>query len=215
MSPDVRFAIVHSLPRALSPLLFLPLTPPLRPGLPHNQVPRTLASPHAESDDIAPRWILPNYFWTTEQHIGARKLQLVMIDTVLLDEEISRAALLDKIDAGLVHPSTLREWDGRAGVRQKTGEEQLEWLEGVLSDSKADWLVVCGHYPVYSGGEHGSTPSLQAKVRPSTAHSAVDRTAQVLSRISCSCLRSNLPQTLTLSFPRRRPLTGHASGPWP
>ena len=37
---------------------------------------------------------------------------------------------------------------------------QLGWLEATLNASTAAWLVVAGHYPVYSGGEHGDTPEL-------------------------------------------------------
>lgn len=48
----------------------------------------------------------------------------------------------------------------------QAAEEQLAWLEETLSNSKADWVIVCGHYPVFSGGEHGNTATLQAKVRP-------------------------------------------------
>lgn len=119
---------------------------------------------HADDGGGKSAWILPNYFWTTEQAVGVRKLQLVFIDTVLMDEGITRAALLDKIREGVVEGEALAEWEAGRGTRSQAGEEQLAWLEGVLSSSRADWLIVCGHYPVFSGGEHGSTPSLMAKV---------------------------------------------------
>jgi len=121
------------------------------------------------------RWVLPNYFWSTEQHVeGGRVLQLVMIDTVLLDEEISRAGLLEKIESGHVPQESLAMWDARSAQRMRAGQEQLLWLEGVLYSSKADWLVVCGHYPIFSGGEHGSTPSLVSRVKPLLERYGVD-----------------------------------------
>lgn len=39
-------------------------------------------------------------------------------------------------------------------------QEQLRWLEGELSISRAAWKIVVGHHPVYSGGKHGSTKRL-------------------------------------------------------
>jgi len=101
-------------------------------------------------------------------------LQLVMIDTVLLDEALSRAGLMEKIESGHVDGEALAMWDSRAAERIRAGGEQLEWLEGVLFTSKADWLIVCGHYPVFSGGEHGSTPSLVSRVRPLLEKYGVD-----------------------------------------
>lgn len=45
-------------------------------------------------------------------------------------------------------------------------QEQLEWLKTMLSASHADWKIVVGHHPVYSGGLHGSTSQLIAGVKP-------------------------------------------------
>jgi hypothetical protein len=38
--------------------------------------------------------------------------------------------------------------------------EQVEWLERELAASRADWKIVVGHHPVYSGGRHGNTDGL-------------------------------------------------------
>jgi tartrate-resistant acid phosphatase type 5 len=40
-------------------------------------------------------------------------------------------------------------------------EPQYEWLEQQLRASTARWKIICGHYPVYSNGENGSTVELQ------------------------------------------------------
>jgi hypothetical protein len=34
----------------------------------------------------------------------------------------------------------------------------------IQAASTADWLIVAGHYPVYSGGEHGTTIALANEV---------------------------------------------------
>lgn len=52
-------------------------------------------------------------------------------------------------------------------IRYKSkGKDQLKWLKSTLKESKADWLVVVGHFPVYSGGEHGNTKELLDDVLP-------------------------------------------------
>jgi tartrate-resistant acid phosphatase type 5 len=46
------------------------------------------------------------------------------------------------------------------------GQHQLDWLDRALSSSKAHWRIVVGHHPVFSGGRHGSTPSLVTELKP-------------------------------------------------
>jgi len=49
----------------------------------------------------------------------------------------------------------------------KQANAQWRWLEDGLARSKADWRVVVGHHPVYSGGsEHGDTPELVHRLKP-------------------------------------------------
>merc|ERR1719440_1830221 len=45
-------------------------------------------------------------------------------------------------------------------------DKQLQWLEQTLNGSSADYLIVAGHYPVYSVCEHGPTAKLQSDVKP-------------------------------------------------
>jgi len=51
-----------------------------------------------------------------------------------------------------------------AQQREMMAELQMRWLQATLNASTADWIIVAGHYPVYSGGEHGNTPELQARL---------------------------------------------------
>ncbi|CAB4045038.1 tartrate-resistant acid phosphatase type 5-like, partial [Paramuricea clavata] len=44
-------------------------------------------------------------------------------------------------------------------------ETQMEWIKNTLNDSKADYLIVFGHHPMFSAGWHGSSQSLQDKLQ--------------------------------------------------
>lgn len=44
--------------------------------------------------------------------------------------------------------------------------EQLNWIENVLSTSEADYLMVAGHYPIYSIAEHGTDERLVKHLKP-------------------------------------------------
>ncbi len=44
--------------------------------------------------------------------------------------------------------------------------KQLAWLKDSLAASKAQWKLVIGHHPIYSGGTHGETKELVEKLLP-------------------------------------------------
>jgi acid phosphatase len=43
---------------------------------------------------------------------------------------------------------------------------QLSWFAGALAASKADWKIVVGHHPIWSGSKHGGMPELQTQFDP-------------------------------------------------
>merc|ERR1719240_1138067 len=43
---------------------------------------------------------------------------------------------------------------------------ELAWIRATLAASAADFLVVAGHYPVYSICEHGPTSCLRERLEP-------------------------------------------------
>ena len=61
--------------------------------------------------------------------------------------------------------------DGAKKVKvagQRTAS-QLRWLDAALAQSTAEWKVVVGHHPIYSGGEYGhpgGSPELVARLDP-------------------------------------------------
>lgn len=55
-----------------------------------------------------------------------------MIDTIVL--------------AGLTHP-TLRDYPPAGPASAARAEDEWQWIEDTLASSKADWIIVAGHYP--------------------------------------------------------------------
>uniref|UniRef100_A0A8C5LIQ0 Tartrate-resistant acid phosphatase type 5 n=1 Tax=Leptobrachium leishanense TaxID=445787 RepID=A0A8C5LIQ0_9ANUR len=51
-------------------------------------------------------------------------------------------------------------------LNEKVANMQLEWLEGKLLSSKEQYVLVSGHYPVWSVAEHGPTHCLLKHVEP-------------------------------------------------
>ena len=44
--------------------------------------------------------------------------------------------------------------------------QQMKWFKAALAASKAQWKIVFGHHPVYSGGDHGDTPEIIQNILP-------------------------------------------------
>ena len=89
------------------------------------------------------RWVMPAYWYDQQWHLEGSNttLHMVFIDTVILSG-----------DDNVTYP-----------VQRK---EQYAWINATLHASTADWLIVVGHYPVYSSGEHGNTADLDEHLLP-------------------------------------------------
>lgn len=123
------------------------------------------------------RWILPdtNYSRVFTLRDGRTRVQLVVIDTVSLSVDTAVSEAHNKVDSeeALPHHVAARMVHRSSSLRDQR-REQLRWLRHTLRSSTADWLFVVGHYPVFSGGEHGSTPELIADVLPLLVDHGVD-----------------------------------------
>jgi acid phosphatase len=54
----------------------------------------------------------------------------------------------------------------RANVRAQDVPAQMAWLKKALAASKAEWKIVVGHHPIYSGNARGGTPELVDLILP-------------------------------------------------
>lgn len=89
-------------------------------------------------EDETGKWQLPDYYYSFEYPADSDSplLHYIQLDTEMIDDDDS----------------------GKA--------DQLEWFENELANSTADWLIVGGHHPAYSYGEHGDVDSIIEDVLP-------------------------------------------------
>jgi len=60
----------------------------------------------------------------------------------------------------------VKEETMRANVRAQDVPAQIAWLKNALGASKAQWKIVIGHHPIYSGNARGGTPELVDLILP-------------------------------------------------
>lgn len=108
-------------------------------------------------------WKFPdfNYDWVetfTNDKGETKSIQFVMIDTILLT---GNTAETDPEDVNYFQQPTMDGWTTLAKQN-----EIVTYLEQILSQSTADFILVSGHYPVYSPCKHGNTDSMHKTVKP-------------------------------------------------
>eukprot|EP00656_Telonema_subtile_P035047 TRINITY_DN3905_c0_g1_i1.p1 TRINITY_DN3905_c0_g1~~TRINITY_DN3905_c0_g1_i1.p1 ORF type:complete len:358 (+),score=80.35 TRINITY_DN3905_c0_g1_i1:88-1161(+) len=100
---------------------------------------------------VSPRWVFPDIYYTfTEGDV-----QFIMIDTVVLSGNSQT------VDGGDLAGNEL---PGPADAAMAA--TQYEWIEAQLKASQAKYLLVAGHYPMYSICEHGPTEQLIDQLKP-------------------------------------------------
>ncbi|CAL8269693.1 tartrate-resistant acid phosphatase type 5a [Gadus morhua] len=98
------------------------------------------------------RWRFPYFYYELNFRIPStdKTLAIIMLDTVMLcgnsDDFVGEKPQrpLSAVDAS----------------------RQLTWLKARMKKSRADFLLVAGHYPVWSVSEHGPTECLLKLLRP-------------------------------------------------
>ncbi|XP_052774583.1 tartrate-resistant acid phosphatase type 5-like [Mya arenaria] len=98
------------------------------------------------------RWNFPDYYYSLNFKIpGGDGVDIIMIDTVLLCGNTDHDIVGDQPH-------------GPENV--KVAEDHWAWLDTQLKSSKAEYLLVAGHFPVYSIAEHGPTKCLTNRLKP-------------------------------------------------
>jgi len=106
--------------------------------------------------NVSARWYFPSLYYDFHETIGNATLHIVMIDTVLLAG--------DSRDAETGEDLTGNMYTGPRDERM--AESQWNWINQTVAESTADFLIVAGHFPVWSICEHGPTTVLVEKLKP-------------------------------------------------
>ena len=99
--------------------------------------------------DTQPRWNMPaRYYLQSHALEGGVKADFFYIDTSPMVKSYRANHLM------------------RPNIVSQDVPAQLAWLKAALAASAAQWKIVIGHHPIYSGGLHGDTPELIRDVLP-------------------------------------------------
>lgn len=114
-------------------------------------------SAQIEYSQLSPRWKFPSpYHSHTFTSDDGATIDIIMIDTIDLS---GLAAVQDDHAEGYFDPLPLK-------LRNKATDDQWTWIENTIKASTSDYVLVVGHYPVYSVCEHGNTATLVSNLRP-------------------------------------------------
>lgn len=94
----------------------------------------------------------PSYYYELNFRIPntGKTLTIIMLDTIML----------------CGNSNDFLDQKPRGPLRGVDANRQLTWLQGRLARSTADFLLLAGHYPVWSVSEHGPTECLLQRLHP-------------------------------------------------
>ncbi|GBN37961.1 Tartrate-resistant acid phosphatase type 5 [Araneus ventricosus] len=103
---------------------------------------------------ISDRWFFPDFYYMKRFNVPLSNMtvDVIMIDTVLLCGHTDPK-----------HPYKQLLLDS---VPLKTRKKHWKWIEDTFKSSRANYVLVCGHYPVYSIATHGPTECLVDQLQP-------------------------------------------------
>jgi len=100
------------------------------------------------------RWTFPSAHHAHSYTDGTIKIDVLLIDTIDLS---------GGINVPEDHPDYFKPLEEKPRSAAAT---EWTWLEEQMKASSADYILVGGHYPVYSVCEHGPTSSLITNLKP-------------------------------------------------
>ncbi len=96
---------------------------------------------------VSSHWKMPDYYYTFRIPVDdSTAIQFFCIDTTPMAK---------------VDPSGVPTLPESSPIRR-----QAQWLDSTLAASNARWKIVVGHHTIFSGGDHGDNPGLQALLVP-------------------------------------------------
>lgn len=95
---------------------------------------------------ISARWEMPSRYYTFTAEDDAA-VRIVMLDTT---------PLIDKYR---------EDTEKYPDASRSDADDQLEWLDRVLSEAKEDWIIVVGHHPIYAFTDKSETERLDMQER--------------------------------------------------
>jgi len=98
------------------------------------------------------RWNLPARHYTRTENLDAKNtVEFFYLDTTPMIKS---------------YYSILNTEKTRDNVLTQDVPKQLAWFKDALAASTAQWKIVIGHHPIYSGGGHGDTVELVKNILP-------------------------------------------------
>ncbi|CAJ0930404.1 unnamed protein product, partial [Mesorhabditis belari] len=108
------------------------------------------------------KWMYPDYWYKFNYTLSdGTTIDFLMIDTIVLcgnTADVEYGDLWDLLWKGSKVPDGPKD--------KKMAEKQWDWIAKTLNESRADYLFVGGHYPVFSMSSHGPTQCLVDRLKP-------------------------------------------------
>ncbi len=103
------------------------------------------------------RWKFPSRYYSTEEELpDGTKITFLFVDT---NPFILKYLKFNEKETELFQKSV-------DDLNVQGWEQQLKWIESTLKNCDADWKIVIGHHPVFSGGKHKGAKELQEHFKP-------------------------------------------------
>ncbi|MFH4983982.1 hypothetical protein AB6A40_010691 [Gnathostoma spinigerum] len=110
------------------------------------------------------RWVFPASYYTVSYRFGKRN---TTVDFIIIDTIVLCGNTRDVVNGDLIDLALAESIDNPNNPSDpEAARVQWRWIEEQLSKSRANYLFVAGHYPVYSVSSHGPSDCLLERLQP-------------------------------------------------